>query len=333
MNAETNTMIGFSESLAPGAFEARQGAIPVPESGELVVRVEAVSVNPVDVMRRSQPPAGDFGILGYDAAGVVTAVGAGVDGFSVGDEVFYAGSLAMAGSNQRFQRVASRLVGHKPRSVTFGEAASLPLTALTAWETAFDRFGLKRESAGDLLVVGATGGVGSILTQLVRTLAPEVRVIATASAANADWARTMGAHEVVDHHGDLASQVQALAPRGVSWLFTAHSSGQVETYARVVAPFGTIVAIDNGPRDVSPLMQKSIAWLWELMFTDPLFLPDSRHQQWILDQVAGLVDSGVVRATSTTNLGTISADSLERAHAAIATGRTVGKIVLEGWAD
>lgn len=331
----TNTLIGYTANRPaddPHAFEVRTEPAARPGPGELLVRVEAISINPVDVKQRAHAPSHGFRVLGYDAAGVVEAVGAGVSGFAPGDEVYYAGSIARPGSNQRYQLVEARLVGHKPASVSFGEAASLPLTALTAWEAIFDRLGVTPESEGDLLVVGASGGVGSILLQLVRARAPRVRLIGTASARNAEWVRSMGAHEVVDHNGDLAAQVHALAPHGVRWLFTAHSQGQEALYARIVAPFGEIVAIDDGKRDISVLKSKSIGWLWELMFTDPVHRPGSEHQRWILDQVAQLVDAGAVRPTVTDDRGPISAESLRLAHAAVETGRSVGKVVLSGWA-
>lgn len=331
---ETNTQIGYTANLPAGdprAFEVRTGPLPTASPGELVVRVEAVSVNPVDVKLRAGTPPHGFRVLGFDAAGVVTEVGDGVEGFAVGDEVFYAGSIGRAGSDQRYQAVEARLVGRKPQNVSFGEAASLPLTSLTAWEASFDRLGIEEGSEGDLLVIGASGGVGSVLLQLVRARAPKVRLIGTAGAANADWVRSMGAHEVVDHRGDLAAQVHDLAPSGVRWLFTAHSQHQERLYAQLVQPFGRVVAIDDGPRDVAPLKGKSVGWLWELMFTDPLHLPHSQHQRWILDEVSALVESGAVRPTVTENHGPISADGLRAAHAAVETGRAVGKIVLEGW--
>lgn len=327
-------MIGYTDNLPvsdPGAFEVRTGEVPTPQSGELLVRVEAVSVNPVDVKQRAKAPADGFRVLGFDAAGVVEAVGDGVRGFAPGDEVFYAGSIGRAGSNQRFQLVEARLVGRKPGSVTFGEAASLPLTALTAWEAVFDRLRIEPDSLGDLLVVGASGGVGSVLLQLVRARAPRVRLIATAGEANADWVRSMGAHEVVDHNHDLTAQVLTLAPEGVHWVFSSHSRDQEGLYAKIVRPFGNVVGIDDGPRDVAPFKAKSIGWLWELMFTDPLHVPGSEHQRWILDQVADLVDDGAVRPTVTEDLGPLSPESLRRAHAAVEAGRTVGKIVLSGW--
>jgi NADPH:quinone reductase and related Zn-dependent oxidoreductases len=213
---------------------------------DLRVAVEAVSVNPVDfkVAESLEEPR----VLGFDGAGTVTDVGSEVTLFAPGDEVFYAGSIDRPGTNQRLHTVDERIVGAKPRSLSFADAASLPLTTITAWECLFDRLELTRESAGTLLVIGASGGVGSMVLQLAQALLPGVTVVATASdEERARWARELGAEHTVNHHGDLESQVLALAPSGVDWIFTAHSQGQLETYARIVRPFGHIVAIDDGP--------------------------------------------------------------------------------------
>lgn len=332
----TTTAIGYTTNLPasdPAALDARE--VDVPEVGphDLLVEVEAVSVNPVDVKVRAGAPAHGFRVLGFDAAGVVRAVGPAVTLFAPGDEVFYAGSIDRPGTNQRLHAVDERIVGRKPRTLDFADAAALPLAAITAWESLFDRLGLTADSTGTLLVVGATGGVGSAMLQLAEALLPHVTVIATASDdARADWVRDLGAEHVVDHRGDLVAQVLDIAPRGVEWLFTAHSEGQVETYAQIVAPFGHIVAIDDGPRDVSPLKGSSIAWHWELMFTRPLQqTPDMVEQHRLLTTVADLVDAGRLRTTATTTLTPISAATLREAHMLVESGRTVGKVVVHGW--
>lgn len=328
--------IGYHRSLPvsdPDSLVLEQVPSPVPGPHELLVEVRAVSVNPVDVKVRAAGDPGTFRVLGFDAAGVVAEVGSAVTGFAVGDEVYYAGAIDRPGSNQRQQLVDSRIVGHKPASVDFAAAASLPLTAITAWETLFDRLRLTADSTGTLLVIGASGGVGSVLLQLAEALLPGVHVIATASGVeNRSWVRGLGAEEVVDHRGDLAAQVLALAPGGVDRIFTAHSAGQLDLYAQILRPFGEIVAIDDGPRDVAPLKGKSISWHWELMFTRPLFRTDDLHRQGeLLDMVADLVDSGRLAATSTTTLTPISPDTLREAHRLVETGRTVGKVVVSGW--
>lgn len=300
---------------------------------DLLVEVEAVSVNPVDVKLRASAPADGFKVLGFDAAGTVREVGSAVTLFAPGDEVLYAGSIDRPGTNQRLHVVDERITGRKPASLSFADAAALPLTAITAWETLFDRLRLTTDSTGTLLVIGATGGVGSIMLELAEALLPNVTVIATASdEERAAWVRGLGAEYTVNHRGDLVSEVQGIAPTGVDWLFTAHSEGQIETYAQIVAPFGHIVAIDDGPRDVFPLKGKSIAWHWELMFARPLQqTPDMIEQHQLLNQVADLIDQGRIRATTAQTLTPISADTMREAHALIESGRTIGKVVVHGW--
>jgi NADPH:quinone reductase len=334
----TTAAIGFHANLPitdPESLVERDVEIPSPGPHDLLVEVEAVSVNPVDVKVRAGAPSHGFRVLGFDAAGTVREIGEAVTLFRPGDEVFYAGSIDRPGTNQRLHLVDERITGAKPTTLSHADAASLPLTAITAWEALFDHLRLTPESTGTLLVIGATGGVGSVLLQLANALLPEVTVIATASDdERAQWVRDLGAEHVVDHHGDLRAQVLAINPDGVDWTFSAHSDGQMETYAQIVRPFGHIVAIDDGPRDVSPLKSKSIAWHWELMFTRPLHqTPDLIEQHRLLCRVADLVDDGHLRPTTTRTLTPISAATLREAHELVQAGRTVGKIVVHSWPD
>lgn len=323
-------MSGMSHTTALGFENGTpvRRTVEVPPLGphDLLVDVHAISVNPVDVKLRTP----EFRVLGFDAAGVVREVGTDVSLFTPGDAVYYAGSIDRPGTNQHQHVVDERIVGRMPGSLTFADAASLPLTTITAWESLFDRLCLTPESTGTLLVVGATGGVGSIMLQLVTALLPGVRVIATASDEDrAGWVRSLGATHVVNHREGLAAQVLEIAPQGVEWLFTAHSEGQIETYARIVRPFGEIVAIDDGPRDVSPLKARSISWHWELMFTRPLEqTPDMIAQHHLLTEVAALVDKQIIRPTTTRALTPLSPENLTLAHDLVAGGRTTGKIVL-----
>lgn len=331
------TAIGYSTNLPatdPAALTERTIETPTPGPHDLVVEVVAVSVNPVDVKLRAGAPSGGFRVLGFDAAGIVRATGEKVTLFSPGDEVFYAGSIDRPGTNQRLHLVDERIVGRKPVALSFADAAALPLTAITAWETLFDRFALTQESTGTLLVIGATGGVGSAMLQLAEALLPGVTVIATASdPERAAWARDLGAEHTVNHRGDLAAEVLALAPGGVDWLFTAHSDGQIPLYAQIVRPFGEITAIDDGPRDVSPLKSKSITWHWELMFTRPVQQTDDLIEQHrLLNRVADLADEGRLRTTAIRTLSPITAETLREAHELVETGRTIGKVVLHDWA-
>lgn len=333
-----NIAIGYRENLPiHHAASLLEEEVPLPrlQPHDLLVQTRAVSVNPVDVKQRAAAPAAGLRILGYDAAGVVREVGSEVTLFSPGDEVFYAGSIGRQGSNQRLHAVDERIVGPKPRTLSFAEAAALPLVSITAWEALFDRLALTPDSEGVLLVIGATGGVGSVLLQLAEVCLPKVTVVATASdAARGDWVRDLGAEHVVNHREDLAAQLAAIAPEGVDWIFTAHSEQQIPVYAEVIRPFGSIVAIDDGPRDIAPLKFKSVSWHWERMFTRPLLnTPDLIEQHRLLRHVADLVDEGRLRHTVSRSLAPIGVENLREAHRLVEEGRVVGKIVLEGWED
>lgn len=328
----TTTAVGYRANLPatdPDSLIAEQVQVSEPGPHDLLVDVEAVSVNPVDVKLRATAPADGFRVLGFDGAGIIREVGEAVTLFRPGDEVYYAGSVDRPGTNQRLHLVDERIVGRKPSTLSFADAASLPLTGITAWEALFDRLGLTERSVGTLLVIGATGGVGSVLLQLAELL-PGVTVIATASDPEREaWVRALGAEHTVNHRDDLAARVLAIAPDGVDWVFTAHSEGQIGTYARIVRPFGHVVAIDDGPRDVSPLKDKSIAWHWEFMFTRPLQqTPDLIEQHRLLNRIADLVDEGRLRPTATRTLTPIDPTTLRQAHEAVETGRVIGKIVL-----
>lgn len=306
--------------------------LPIPSPGphDLLVAVEAVSVNPVDVkVRRGVDPVGETKVLGYDAAGVVSAVGSDVTLFQVGDEVYYAGSIDRAGTNSAYHLVHENLVGSKPTTLTFAEAAAMPLTVITAWEALFDRLQLTKESSGTMLVVGAAGGVGSMLLQLARHLT-SLTLIATASRPESrTWVTDLGAHHVVDHRSDLVESVRAIAPEGVDYLFSAYSMGNLGVFSDVLKPYGKIVAIDDpGQVDMGALKRKSIAWLWEFMFTAALFTPDGRSQHDLLNAVTELVDAGAIRSTLSTLLSPINAEMLRRAHALVEDGSVIGKVVL-----
>jgi zinc-binding alcohol dehydrogenase family protein len=310
-----------------------------PSGHDLLVRVHAVSVNPRDVKSRMAIAATpDRPVVpGYDASGIVEAAGPDVRLFRPGDAVFYAGVLDRQGSNAELQLVDERIVGRKPASLGAAAAASLPLTALTAWEMLFDRLEVPRGDTADgaLLIVGGAGGVPSIAIQLARLLTGAT-VIATASRPeSAAWVRGLGAQHVVDHARPLAAQVSAipgLPP--VRWIFSTHTSRDSwAELARIVAPQGRIGLIDDPePLDLRLVKFKSVSIHWEAMFTRPMFATaDMIRQHEILCEIAGLVDAGQLRATATQAYGAIRADNLRRAHAAIEAGRVVGKIVLEGF--
>lgn len=316
---------------------------PVPVGRDLLVRVEAVSVNPVDTkLRRNAAPAdGALRVLGFDAAGVVEAVGPDATLFRPGDAVFYAGSIDRPGTNAEFHLVDERIVGARPASLSVAGAAALPLTAITAWEMLFHRLGLPRDT-GDrkggegrsLLIVGGAGGVGSIAIQLARRLTG-VRVLATASRPEtADWVRGLGAHDVIDHSRPMADQVKALGLAGVDYVFsTTATDRHFLDLVELVAPQGHIGLIDDPePIDIRLLKRKSVSLHWELMFTRPLYqTADMIAQHELLNEVSRLVDAGTLRTTLTETLGRIDAATLRKAHALIESGKARGKIVLEGF--
>ncbi|ADQ85778.1 zinc-binding alcohol dehydrogenase family protein [Methylovorus sp. MP688] len=315
-------------------------ADPVASGRDLLVEVKAIAVNPVDtkIRRGQQPPAGEWKVLGWDAAGVVRAVGPEVSMFKPGDTVWYAGAINRAGSNSELQLVDERIVGSMPATLDFAAAASLPLTSITAWELLFDRLQIERGGQGygkSLLVIGAAGGVGSILVQLARRLTG-LTVIATASRPESQaWIRQLGAHHVIDHHAPLAPQLAEIGLPAPDYVVSlTHTESYFDQIAEVIAPQGKFGLIDDPatPLDVIKLKRKSVSLHWELMFTRALFAtPDMQAQHHILSEVASLVDNGVLRTTVAENFGRITAENLRRAHALLESGQARGKIVLEGF--
>lgn len=311
---------------------------PTARGRDILVEVRAISVNPVDTkVRKNRKPEGPL-VLGWDAAGVVVECGPEVTGFSVGDEVYFAGDIRRPGTNSELCLVDERIVAKKPKSLGFAEAAALPLTALTAHEAFFSRMHIPRGDASrgkSLLIIGGSGGVGSIAIQLAKALTG-LKVIATASRPESKaWAEKQGADHVLDHRQPLRPQLEAL---GLSYVDYAFCTSETDAYLPVlidlVAPQGTVCFIveTKGPVNIGPAQQKSLTIAWELMFTRPLFQTDDMaEQQRILREVAELVDQGKLRSTLTRKLSPISAQTLREAHAQIESGTTVGKIVLEGW--
>lgn len=315
--------------------------LPAPQAQgrDLLVAVKAISVNPVDVkIRANAPPAeGAAKVIGWDAAGVVQAVGPDVTMFKPGDEVWYAGDLTRPGTNSELHLVDERIVGHKPRTLDFAQAAALPLTAITAWELLFERLQVSRDKGvpgKSLLVIGAAGGVGSILVQLARQLTG-LTVIGTASREDtADWVKELGAHHVIDHSKPLNEEIARLGLPPVTYVAALNQTDHHwPAIAELVAPQGKVALIDDPAAiDVRVLKRKSVSLHWEFMFTRSMFETDDMAQQHqLLDDVAQLVDTGVIKTTLGERYGAINAANLKRAHALIESNRAKGKIVLEGF--
>jgi NADPH2:quinone reductase len=335
--------IGFTRYLSiddPQSLVDIELSRPQAAAHDLLVRVEAVSVNPVDTKVRAPKPQIEAQpkVLGYDAAGVVEAVGDAVTLFKPGDAVWYAGDITRSGSNAQYQLVDERIVGRKPASLDFANAAALPLTAITAWELLFQRMRFDADGADrgkSLLIIGGAGGVGSIAIQLARRAG--LAVIATASRPETiAWCEQMGARHVIDHRKPLKPQLQAVGYNEVDAIVNfADTVPYWEVMADLIAPQGHIGLIVEPSTALSigdPLKAKCVSIHWEMMFARARFkTADMIEQHRILDRVADLVDSGELRTTLTQTLFPIDAANLRAAHAQLESGKTIGKVALSGW--
>jgi zinc-binding alcohol dehydrogenase family protein len=334
--------VGYHKSLPitdPSSLLDVELPDPTPEGCSLLVQVKAVSVNPVDAKerKRAEPKPGDTKVLGYDASGVVVGVGPDVTLFKPGDEVWYAGSIARPGTNSELHLVDERIVGRKPKSLDFAHAAALPLTTVTAWELLFDRLGIEEENSENddvLLIVGAAGGVGSILTQIARQLTG-LTVIGTASRPETrEWLTQLGAHHVIDHGQPLSGELIRIGIPQVSHVASlTHTDAHIAEIVECLEPQGKLGLIDDPtPFDPRLLKRKCLSLHWELMFTRSLFeTPDMIRQHEILNEAADLVDAGTLKTTISEHFGVINALNLKKAHALIESNKAKGKIVLEGF--
>ena len=310
---------------------------PVAQGHDILVEVKAVSVNPADYKVRSSMPVpdGEWKVIGWDAAGVVKSVGDNVTLFQPGDKVFYAGDITRSGSNAEMQLVDERIVGKMPESLSYGEAAALPLTSLTAWEMLFDRLEVsKQDKEKSILVIGAAGGVGSIMIQLLKKLT-NLTIIASASRPETtDWLKELGADHVVNHRNKLSEEFSEQDLGNVDYVVGLNHTGshlvEIEKVLKPQSKFGLID--DTKTLDIAAFQTKAISVHWELMFTRSLFkTPDMQSQHDILNEIATLIDKGLLRTTVGENLGQINAENLRKAHQFLETGKAKGKIVLEGF--
>ena len=338
--------IGYTQ---PQAIENKDALIdielekPHATGHDLLIKVQAVSVNPVDVkVRASATPAeNQYKVLGWDAVGEVVELGDQVTHFKLGDQVYYAGDITRPGSNAEFQLVDERIVGNKPKSLSNSEAAALPLTAITAWELLFTRLDFtpieenQSETNKRILIIGAAGGVGSILTQLAVKLT-NATVIGTASRPESErWVKELGAHHVINHHLPLQQQLKDLGINDISHVISlTHTGDHFDQLVEVLAPQGKLALIDDPKEglDIMKLKMKSISLHWELMFTRSMFqTEDMNKQHELLNSLADLIDRGIIKTTFGEHYGTINAENLKRAHTHIESNQAVGKIVLENF--
>jgi len=316
---------------------------PKPAGRDLLVKIDAISVNPVDtkVRMRAQPEQGSYKVLGWDAVGEVIEVGEDVQFYKKGDTVFYAGDLTRPGTNSEYHRVDERIVGYKPRTISNAEAAALPLTAITAWEMLFDRLQLERVNKPQknnderILIIGAAGGVGSIMVQLAAQLT-NATVIGTASRAESQqWVKELGADYVIDHRQPLSKELKRIGLDNVTHVASLNATDQhYDEIVECLAPQGRFGLIDDPalPVDIKKLKMKSISLHWEFMYTRSMFTTEDIEQQRdLLNSVAELIDAGRLKTTLGEHYGLINADNLKRAHASLESGQAIGKIVLEGF--
>lgn len=339
--------IGYSQSLAITEADALKNielTQPIASGHDLLIKVKAIAVNPVDYKIRQNvaPAAGEHKVIGWDAVGEVVASGELASQFQVGEQVYYAGDLNRQGSNAEYQLVDERIVGRKPKSLSDAEAAALPLTSITAWELLFEHLAIQQQSPTStecsnevILVIGAAGGVGSILLQLAKTITGAT-VIATASRPTSQaWVKKLGADHVVDHSQPLTPQIEALNIGPVTHVASLNSTASYfESYIELLAPFGKIAMIDDpaDPLNVMQLKLKSLSLHIEFMFARSMFnAADIAEQGKLLNRVAELVEQGHIQTTVGNHLGTINADNLREAHAQLESGQSIGKIVLEGF--
>ena len=323
----------------PNCFTEVELDQPQPQGRDLLVRVKAVAVNPVDckvrasIKNRLDQPK----ILGWDAAGVIEAIGEDTSLFNIGDEVYYAGSIIRPGCNSEYQLVDERIVAQKPNNLSFIEASALPLTSITAWEALFERLGIEpqitaQNKQSNILIINGAGGVGSMAIQLAKQLTG-MRVIATASRPESiNWCQSLGADDCINHHHDFSSALKKIALDAVDYILCLHNTDLYwQTMAEVIKPQGKICSIvgNNEPLDLNLLKSKSVTFAWEFMFTKSQYhTPDLTTQGELLQRVAQLVEQGILKTTLKEHLGILNSDNLAIAHQKLESGKTIGKLVL-----
>ena len=327
-----------TKTLIPESFQAIELPTPEAHGHDILVEVSAISVNPVDAkIRANVSPEQGYKVIGWDAVGIIKAVGDKVSLFNVGDRVYYAGDLTRQGSNAELQLVDERIVGRAPTTLSNPEAAALPLTSITAWELLFDRLQVSKSHSAkpaSLLVIGAAGGVGSILVQLAKQLT-NLTVVATASRAQSvDWLNKLGVDEVLDHTQSLNEQRTQRNMDEFDYVISlTHTDQHLDEIINVIKPQGKLALIDDPASfDILKLKRKSISLHWEFMYTRSMYQTDDIiEQHQLLTELAELVDNGTIKTTLGQHLGKISVENLVKAHQILESHQSRGKLVLEGF--
>lgn len=333
--------IGFKTSLSiekEDSFIEFETPKPTPDGYNLLVKIQAVSVNPVDFKIR-QNSAKDTvletpKIIGWDAVGIVEAIGDQVSLFKVGDEVYYAGDLNKQGSNAEYQLIDERIVGKKPKSLSTEQAVAMPLTGLTAWEILFDRIRIdeEKDKGKTILIIGGAGGVGSVAIQLAKRIAG-LTVIATASRPESiEWCKQQGADFVVNHK-NLIEEVRNAGFQHVDFILDFVDVNQYwSAFVELIKPQGHIGSISDPVESVNlrQLKGKSASFHWELMFTRSMFqTEDMMEQHHILNQLADLLDNGTIQSTLKTTFNGLTVSNFKEAHKLLESGSTIGKIAIK----
>ena len=315
---------------------------PIAKGRDLLVEVKAISVNPVDTKVRSPKDKTEDQprILGWDAAGVVTEIGAKVTEFKPGDKVYYAGDITRPGSNSEFQLVDERIVGHKPKNLEFATAAALPLTSITAWEALFERLNISKSGADadkSILIINGAGGVGSIAIQIAKKIA-KLKVIASASRPETiAWCQKLGADATVNHRHNLAEEIAKIGYETVDYILCLNDTdGHWQAITQAIRPQGMICSVveNKKPLDMGTLKRKSVGLVWEFMFTRSMYQTgDMAEQGKLLNQVSQLIENNTLVATCNDIIKPINAKNLRNVHQRIEQGKAIGKIVLADWHD
>lgn len=316
-------------------FNLVEKETPIPQGRDILVKIKAISVNPIDTkVRKMVEGTNTSKILGWDASGIVEVIGENVTNFKVGDEVFYAGDITRDGSYASHQLVDERIVGYKPKNLSHEESAALPLTSIAAWEALFDRLNIdpEKDKGKRILIIGGAGGVGSIAIQLAKKVAG-LKVIATASRDESkNWCKSLGADGVLDHRKDLKEEMEQLKINNFDYVLCLNNTDRYfRKISEIIKPQGKICSLVSTEKehDLDILKKKSVTFVWEFMFTRSMFkTEDIIEQSKLLNKVSELLDGGIIKTTMTLILGQLSADNIYQAHKKSELGRTVGKTIL-----
>ncbi|MDA3886700.1 MAG: zinc-binding alcohol dehydrogenase family protein [Candidatus Delongbacteria bacterium] len=316
-------------------FQLIEKETPIPEGRDILVKIKAISVNPIDTkVKKMIEGTETLKILGWDASGIVEAIGENVKNFKVGDEVFYAGDITRDGSYATHQLVDECIVGFKPKNLSFEESAALPLTSIAAWEALFDRLNIdpEKDKSKRILIIGGAGGVGSIAIQLAKKVAG-LKVIATASRDESkNWCRSLGADGVLDHRKDLREEMDQLKIKNFDYILCLNNTDQYfSKMSEIIKPQGKICSLVSTEKehDLDILKKKSVTFVWEFMFTRSMFNTDDViEQSKLLNKLSDLLDAGIIKTTKTSVESNLNIENLNLVHQLIESGKSIGKIVL-----